>query len=321
MLSGPHPFTLRQLQYILSVADELSFGRAATRCRVSQPSLSSQIAQVEEALGVRLFERSHKRVLVTAVGRDLVARARRLLHDADELQRAAARAADPLSGTLRLGIIPTVSPYLLPAVTLPLRKAFARLRIEWLEDKTAALVQKLADGQIEGAIVALEADVGDVEKLIIASDPFFLVTRPEHPLGSSTSRVSAAELGGQELLLLDDGHCFREEALEVCSRAGAKEGAFRATSLSTLVQMIAGGGGATLLPAIALDAEAKRARLHVRPLAVPSARRTIGLIWRKGSPEQALQAVGATIRAAYPRSTSTPKDTPAPARAPSRGRP
>jgi LysR family transcriptional regulator, hydrogen peroxide-inducible genes activator len=300
MLSGPHTFTLRQLQYIVSVADELSFRRAAARCGVSQPSLSSQIAQVEDALGVRLFERSRKQVLVSTVGRDLVARARRLLRDADEIQWAAQGASDPLSGTLRLGVLATVSPYLLPAITLPLRKEFARLRIEWVEDKTAPLVQKLANGEIEGAIVALEADIGDVERQVIAKDPFFLVTRAEHPLATSTGRVSAAELRDQELLLLDDGHCFREQALEICSRSGAKQSEFRATSLSTLIQMIAGGGGATLLPAIAIDAEARRARLHVRPLAVPFAHRTIGLIWRKSSPEHALRAICTTIRASYP---------------------
>jgi LysR family hydrogen peroxide-inducible transcriptional activator len=302
MLSGPHAFTLRQLQYIVSVADELSFRRAAARCRVSQPSLSSQIAQVEEVLGVRLFERSHKQVIVSTVGRDLVARARRLLRDADEIQWAGQRAADPLSGTLRLGILATVSPYLLPAVTLPLRKELARLRIEWIEDKTEPLVQRLADGEIEGAIVALEADIGDVERQVIAKDPFFLVTRPEHPLATSTDRVSAAELRDQELLLLDDGHCFREQALEVCSRAGATQSEFRATSLSTLIHMIAGGGGATLIPALAIDAEVRRARLHVRPLAIPFAQRTIGLIWRKSSPEVTLRAVCTTIRASYPHS-------------------
>jgi LysR family transcriptional regulator, hydrogen peroxide-inducible genes activator len=303
MLSGPHAFSLRQLQYIVSVADELSFRRAAARCRISQPSLSSQIAQVEDMLGVRLFERSRRQVIVSSVGRELVARARRLLQEADEIQQAALSAADPLSGTLRLGIVPTISPYLLPAVTVPLRKEFARLRIEWVEDKTEPLLRRLADGQLGGAIVALEADLGDVERQVIAKDPFFLATRPEHPLAASTSRVTAAELRGQELLLLEDGHCFREQALEVCNGSSAKEGEFRATSLSTLIHVIAGSGGATLLPAIAIDAEAKRARLHVRPLALSFAQRTIGLIWRRGSPERALLAVCATIRASYPRST------------------
>jgi LysR family hydrogen peroxide-inducible transcriptional activator len=301
MAWAPHPFTLRQLQYLVAVGEELSFRRAALRCHVSQPSLSAQLAQAEEALGVRVFERSRKRVLVTEAGRELLERAKRLLLDADELWREAQRVADPLSGTLRLGIIPTISPYLLPAVTPRLRKGLARLRIAWLEDKTEALVQKLADGQLEGAIVALEASVGDVAHQVIATDRFVLVTRPEHALAAKKSPVSQAELRDEELLLLDDGHCFREQALEACSSTRVRESEFRATSLSTLVQMVAGGAGITLIPALAVDTEVRRARLHVRPLAAPSAQRTIALIWRKGcSVERALRAVGALLRDAYP---------------------
>jgi LysR family hydrogen peroxide-inducible transcriptional activator len=302
---APHPFTLRQLQYVVAVADELSFRRAADRCHVSQPSLSSQLAQ--EAFGVRLFERAHKRVLVTAAGRDIVEGARRLLLDADEIVHTAQRIGDPLAGTIRLGIIPTISPYLLPAVTPHLRKGLARLRIAWVEDKTETLVRRLADGQIEGAIVALEADIGDVAREVVATDPFVLVTRPEHPLAAKKSPVAQAELRGQELLLLDDGHCFREQALEACSGARAREGEFRATSLSTLVQMVSGGAGITLIPTLAVAAEAKRARLHVRPLAAPSAHRTVALIWRKGSSiEAALRAIAALLREAYPGGAGRP---------------
>lgn len=302
MHSAPHAFTLRQLQYIVAVADELSFRRAAARCRVSQPSLSGQLAQVEQALGVRLFERTHKRVLVSLVGRDIVERARQLLRVADELERAAQRIGDPLSGTIRLGVIPTISPYLLPPVTPHLRKTLPRLRVAWVEDKTESLVSRLSDGEIEGAVVALEAELGDVAKEVIASDPFVLVTRPEHPLATKKTAVTQAELRGEEMLLLDDGHCFREQALEACSSARVREGEFRATSLSTLVQMVSGGAGITLIPAIAVDTEVKRARLRVRPLAAPAAHRTIALIWRKGSAvEPALRAVATSLRDAYPR--------------------
>jgi LysR family hydrogen peroxide-inducible transcriptional activator len=298
-MSAPHPFTLRQLQYIAAVAEELSFRRAAARCHVSQPSLSSQLAQVEDALGVRLFERSRKRVLVTSAGQELVERAKRLLRDADEIVRAARSTSDPLSGTIRLGILPTISPYLLPSVAPRLRARLARLRIAWLEEKTDALVTRLTDGQIEGAVVALEAELGDVAREIVATDPFFVVTLPGHPLAKKKSAVSEAELRGQELLLLDDGHCFRNQALEACSRA--RESEFRATSLSTLVQMVSGGAGITLIPALAVDAEARRARLHVRPLASPAAHRTIALIWRKGSSrEAALRAVATQLRDSYP---------------------
>jgi LysR family hydrogen peroxide-inducible transcriptional activator len=301
MSSSPHPFTLRQLQYVVAVADELSFRRAAARCHVSQPSLSAQLAQVEEAIGVRLFERSRKRVLLTAAGADLVERARRLLRDADELVSAAQRIGDPLAGALRIGIIPTVSPYLLPAVTPHLRKRHPRLRIAWHEEKTDALLRRLADGRLEGAVVALEANVGDVAREVIATDPFVLVMHRDHPLAKKKSAVSQSELRGEELLLLDEGHCFRDQALEACRASRIREGEFRATSLTTLVQMVAGGAGITLLPALAVDAEVKRARLHARPLATPSAKRTLALIWRKGSSvDPALHAVAAVLRDAYP---------------------
>lgn len=301
MGSAPHPFTLRQLQYVVAVAEELSFRRAAARCHVSQPSLSMQLAQVEGALGVRLFERAPGHVLVTPAGRDLVERARRLLLEADELLRTAARTADPLSGTLRVGVIPTISPYLLPSVTPALRRKLPRLRIAWVEDKTEVLVQKLGVGELEGAVLALEADVGDVAREVVATDPFVLATRPEHPLAASSGAVTEADLRGEELLLLDEGHCFREQALEACRSARGREGDFRATSLSTLVQMVAGGAGITLIPAIAVDAEARRARLHIRPLAGKLAHRTIAVVWRKGSAlEPALREISAVVREAYP---------------------
>ncbi len=301
VLFGPHPFTLRQLQYVVAVAEDLSFRRAASRCNVSQPSLSGQIAQLEGALGVRLFDRTHKRVLVTKAGQELVQRAKTSLRDADELVAAARRASDPMAGTIRLGIIPTVSPYLLPTVAPRIRARLPRLRIAWLEDKTDTLVKKLAEGQIEGAVVALEANVGDVVEDIVAKDPFFVVTLRDHPLAKKTSPVSEADLRGQELLLLDDGHCFREQALEACAHARIREGEFRATSLTTLVQMVSGGAGITLIPGLAVRAEARRARLHVRPLDARSAQRTIALVWRKGaSAEPALRLVAAVLREAYP---------------------
>lgn len=301
MSGAPHPFTLRQLQYVVAVADELSFHRAAARCHVSQPTLSTQLAQVEGALGVSLFERSRKRVLLTAAGRDVVDRARRLLLEADEMVNATPRSGDPLSGTIRLGVIPTISPYLLPSATPALRKKMPRLRIAWVEEKTDVLVRRLRDGELEGAVLALEAEVGDVAREVIAKDPFMLVTPPGHALAAGKAPVAQAALRGEELLLLDEGHCFRDQALEACGTARVREGEFRATSLSTLVQMVAGGAGITLIPALAVDAEARRARLHVRPLGGQGAHRTIALIWRRrSSVEPTLRAVGGALREAYP---------------------
>jgi LysR family hydrogen peroxide-inducible transcriptional activator len=286
----------------VAVADALSFRKAAELCHVSQPSLSAQLAQLEDAIGVRLFERDRRRVLVTAAGRKIVDRARRLLLGADDLVAAATQAGDPLAGTLRIGVLPTISPYLLPSATPALRAAYPRLAAVWVEDKTEALVRSLDAGALDAALLALESEVEDVDREIVASDPFVLAARPDSPLGSRSSRVIPAELRDAEVLLLDDGHCFRDQALEYCSRARARELEFRATSLSTLAQMVAGGAGVTLLPRLAVPTETERAGLKVRAFAEPAPARTIALVWRKRSPiADALRRLAATIRQAYPR--------------------
>jgi LysR family hydrogen peroxide-inducible transcriptional activator len=292
--------TLRQLQYIVGVADTLSFRRAAERCHVSQPSLSAQVAQLEGALGVRVFERDRRRVLLTAPGREIVDRARRLLMGADDLVDAARRAADPLAGTLRIGVIPTISPYLLPDLARRLRKTFPRLTVLWVEDKTSTLVKSLGMGALEAALLALEADLGDLAREVVATDPFALVAPFSHALGKTGQAARPRDLAGESVLLLDDGHCFRDQALALCSLAKAQELAFRATSLSTLVQMVAGGTGVTLLPALAVPTEARRARLRVRSFQQPAPHRTIGLVWRKQSPlEPALRPIAGVAREAY----------------------
>lgn len=295
-----HPFTLRQLQYVVAVADALSFRKAAERCHVSQPSLSAQLGQLEDAMGVRLFERDRRRVLLTAAGKDLVERARRLLVEADDFLAAAKRAGDPLAGELRIGVIPTISPYLLPSITPALRTAYPRLTMRWLEDKTEVLVRTLDAGLIDVALLALEADLGDVESEVIAVDPFVLVSRPDDPLVAKSRPITLSELGEANVLLLDDGHCLREQALAVCARGQARELEFRATSLSTLVHMVAGGAGVTLLPVLAVAVEVERAGLRARPFARPAPHRTIALVWRKRSPlRDALRKIAATIRDAY----------------------
>lgn len=297
-----HAFSLRQLQYAVAVAKTLSFREAAELCHVAQPSLSAQLAQLEEVLSVRLFERDRRRVLLTAAGRELVERASRLLVDADELTLVARQAADPLSGTLRIGVIPTISPYLLPSVTPRLRKRYPQLGIAWREDKTELLVSGLQRGELDAAIVALEFPMGDLEREVIAHDPFVLVAPPEHALVKKSSPLAVRELRGAEVLLLDDGHCFREHALAVCGAAKARELEFRATSLSTLVQMVAGGAGVTLLPSLAVPTELRRAKLRLRRFVEPSPRRTIALVFRQQSPlASSLCAVAAVVREAYKR--------------------
>lgn len=304
MTFAPHPFTLRQLQYVIAVAEALSFRRAAERCHVSQPSLSAQIAQIEKALDVTLFERTRRRVLVTTAGRDILDRARRLLLDADDLVDAGKRVSDPLSWRIRVGVIPTVAPYLLPTVSPVLRTKFPRLTLAWREDKTDLLMKELDGGALDAALVALEAELGDVEREILGPDPFVLALPAHHPLARKTSPVKPSELRGEDVLLLDEGHCFREQALEICSMARAREGEFRATSLTTLVQMVAGGAGITILPTVAVSTEATRAGLRVRKLASSRARRTIALVWRKRSPlAPALRRIALVLRDAFPTST------------------
>jgi len=303
-----HSFTLRQLQYVVAVAEALSFRRAAERCHVSQPSLSAQVALVEDALKVRLFERDRRRVLLTSAGRELVERARRILVEVDDLVKAADRIGDPLSGTLRVGVIPTISPYLLPTIAPRLQAEFPALSLAWVEDKTATLIKDLESGALDAAIVALEAEVGDVEHAVIAKDAFLLACAPSHPLAKKSTPTSPRELNGVDVLLLDDGHCFREQALSYCRAQKAHELEFRATSLSTLVQMVAAGRGVTLLPELALGTEARRADLKLKRFIEPAPGRTIALVWRRRSAlAAALTKVAVVLRAAYPAALATPR--------------
>ena len=294
--------SLRQLQYAVAVADTLSFRAAATLCHTSQPSLSAQIGELERTLGVVLFERNRRRVLVTPIGSAVIERARRVLLEAAAVVGEARRLGNPFSGTLRLGVIPTIAPYLLPEIAAPLRTAFPRLALHWTEDKTAALLHALTHGVLDAALVAREASLGDMECAEIAADPFVLVTPRGHPLGRSRALVRPNDLNRAPLLLLEDGHCLRDQALAVCSQTPRYDEAVRATSLATLAQMVSGGTGVTLLPQLALAVENRRGSLVIRRFAPPLPQRTIVLIWRPGSPLAAtLRRVATEMRKAYPR--------------------
>lgn len=296
----PHPFSLRQLQYAVAVAEARSFSEAAARCHVSQPSLSAQVAQLEEALGAQLFERDRRRVLLTAVGEQILERARTVLREVDDLVDFAQRSTDPLAGTIRLGVIPTLSPYLIPCIRPALRRDYPELTLLWVEDKTEVLRTKLAAAELDGALLAVEAEIGEVEREIVGYDPFVLAAPAGHPLTLRASPVRLEELESENVLLLDDGHCFRDQALAVCSSAKAQELEFRATSLPTLAQMVADGTGITLLPQLAVATELRRARLSVRPFADPVPGRTIALVWRRRSPlGAALKQIASTAREAF----------------------
>lgn len=282
--TAPFGFTLRQLQYVVAVSETLSFSRAAERCHVSQPALSAQLAEVENQLGVVLFERARKQVLVTPAGASLLPLIRRALIAADELEQTAELAREPFGGTLRLGVIPTISPYLLPRIVPALSAAKPKLRLVWTEDKTEDLMTALNEGRLEAAIVALEAPIGDVEHAVIGHDPFVLAMPKQHRLAKGRTRVRREELRDESILLLDDGHCVRDQALSFCSQAGPTELGFRATSLSTLAQMVGSGTGITLLPELSVNTENRDGQLAVRRFADPEPSRTIALVWRKQSP-------------------------------------
>ena len=297
-LLAPAPVSLRQMQYLLAVADLGGFRRAAEACHVSQPSLSAQIAHAEAALGVRLFERDRRGVRVSAAGLPLIAQARAVLVAAGDLRELGRQLADPFTGTLRIGVIPTISPYLLPEVAPGLARAYPRLTIVWREDHTGGLVRQLNEGALDVTIVALEADLGTLDHAVLLRDPFLLAIAPEHPLAAPKRRARIDDLDGVGVLLLDDGHCFRDQALQLCARVGAREAGYRATSLATLVQMASAGHGVTLLPSIAIPVENRRGQLVVRSFAPPGPGRTIVLAWRRGSAlAPSLDILAASIRA------------------------
>ena len=283
MRHAPHAFTLRQLQYVTAVASELSFRRAAAKCGVSQPSLSAQVAQLEELLGVQLFERDNRYVRLSPAGEALLGRARRILVEADDLGRAAEYLGDPLAGSLRIGVIPTISPYALPRVGPAAQRELPKLRVAWVEEKTPTLVARLEAGAIDGALLALEADLGVVDHAEVARDPFVIASPHAHPLAKKRARLSTDELRGSDVLLLDEGHCLRDQALAFCTWSEFREHAFRATSLTTLAQMVQAGAGVTLLPKLAVPTEAERFGLAVRRFEDPEPFRTLAYVWRRGA--------------------------------------
>jgi LysR family hydrogen peroxide-inducible transcriptional activator len=275
--------SLRQLEYLVAIADLGSFHRAARACGVSQPGLSAQIRQLETLLDLRLLERDRRRVLLSPAGVELVRRARVVLAEAQGLVEVARAFQRPLCGSLRLGVIPTVAPYLLPRVLPRVRKRHPELRLRLREAQTGELVAALERGELDVLLLALEAPLGDLATRELFRDPFHVALPTAHRL-AKRKRVREQDLAGEAVLLLDDGHCLRAQALAVCREAGADEQSdFRATSLGTLIEMVCGGAGVTLLPELALRTEARRSGLAVRPFAKPAPHRTIGLAWRASS--------------------------------------
>jgi len=295
------PYTLRQLQYLVAVADLGGFRKAAEACSVAQPSMSAQVAQVEQAIGVQIFERGARGIRVTAAGAVLIDRARSVLLATRDLSDAARLQGDPMRGTVRIGVIPTVCPYLLPEIAPALRQRLPTLHLIWREDKTQALIDAIDDGSIDGAILALDDRVMAFEHATVGDDPFVLAAALGHRLARSHTRASTDVLEGETVLLLDDGHCFREQALAVCGASGAKEADVKATGLSTLVQMVGAGDGVTLLPVLAVPVENRRGQLAIRAFKSPQPTRRLVVAWRKGSAmRRPLEAIAGVIRKAWP---------------------
>ena len=276
--------SIRQLRHLAAVADQRHFGRAARACFVTQSTLSASIKTLEAALGAVLVERTKRSVMMTPLGEDVVARARAILAEVDDLVDLVGASGEPLSGSLRLGVIPTIGPYLLPRVLPALREAHPDLRLYLREDRTGALLERLAAGDLDALLLAFPTPVRRVAAFVFADDPFWVAFPREHPL-ARCERVAPADLDEEPLLLLEEGHCLRGHALAACDPGGRREASgFQATSLATLVQMVDNGLGLTLLPKMAVDAGITRGtRLAVRPLADPAGGRKIGLAWRDSS--------------------------------------
>jgi LysR family transcriptional regulator, hydrogen peroxide-inducible genes activator len=295
-MASLNDLSVRQLQYAVAVADTLGFHKAAARCHVSQPALSAQIQQLESVLGVTIFERGPRRILITPAGHDVLLRARRILVELDELLMAAARAREPLTGTLRVAVIPTVAPYLLPEVAPTVATRYPRLALVYREEKTPDVVRLLRDGSIDAGIVALEADIGDCDHAELGRDEFVAALPKGHPLAKKKS-LSLSDLEDALVLLLEEGHCFRTQALALCEKVRARECPFRATSLATLAQMVSGGVGVTLLPSLSVSVENRRAQLEIRQFGKPSPSRTLALVWRQRAPfGEALRELAQALR-------------------------
>jgi LysR family transcriptional regulator, hydrogen peroxide-inducible genes activator len=273
---------LKDLRYLVAVADALHFGRAAERCFVSQPTLSAQLKKLEQYLGVQLIERQPNNVSLTEAGKQIVARARRILEASDEVVTLARAHRDPLAGRLRLALLPTIGPYLLPRVSQSIRRALPRLELHLYEYQTAPMLEKLRCGELDLGILALPVELEGLEARELFAEPFTVAVPDRHRLARQ-ERVQVADLEDETLLLLEEGHCLRDQALEVCSRVGAGESQdFRATSLETLRQMVATGAGVTLLPELATKGAYGDARgVTVLPFAKPAPVRRIGAVWRR----------------------------------------
>lgn len=276
---------LQDLRYLVAVADHRHFGRAAEACFVSQPTLSTQIKKLERELGVELIERNPRQIMLTSVGESIVERARVVLRETDNIREVARRATDPEAGSLRIGLFPTLAPYLLPHVVPVLHDRFPKLELLLVEEKSAVVHQRLRDGQLDVGLLALPVHDDHLQCEPLFTEEFVLAVPTGHPLSQVQGTVSTSVLAGDNVLLLEEGHCLRDQALSVCQLAGAEErSGFRATSLETLRQMVAAGVGVTLLPELAVEPPVPASPdIALVRFDEPVPRRQIAMFWRRTS--------------------------------------
>jgi LysR family hydrogen peroxide-inducible transcriptional activator len=277
--------SIKQLKYLCAVAEHRHFSKAAAACHVTQSTLSAAIQELEAQLGVKVFERNKKTVLITALGEKLLSQARIVLGDVEDFVGLARAHEAPLSGDLRLGVIPTIGPFLLPPILSDLRKRFDKLKLYLKEEMSAQLVQQLQQGQLDLIVLAFPYPLPDMETVSLFKDEFLLCLPPGHQL-EKIQQVKQQQLRGESLLLLEEGHCLRDHALEACKLETADTDlVYQGTSLHTLVQMVANGLGLTLLPAISVDADILGdTHLQLKHFSNENVSREIGMAWRKSDP-------------------------------------
>jgi LysR family hydrogen peroxide-inducible transcriptional activator len=279
--------TLKQLKYLCAVAEHGHFGRAAKACHVSQSTLSAGIIELEEVLGTSLVERNNRQVLLSGLGQEVVARSQEILLQAEDLVALCDASAEPFTGKLRLGVIPTIAPFVLPRLLKSLRSKYPDFQLFIREDLSGHLVDALYRGEVDLILLALPFPAENVDTMALYEDDFVLAS-PASNVFSASAEVKTSQLKGEELLLLEDGHCLRDHALEACKLRDADISIpYQATSLNTIVQMVANGIGVTLLPRMALDAHILSGTdVSVYEFSEKNVSRTIGLMWRNKTPRQ-----------------------------------
>lgn len=296
--------TLQELRYLVALADQGSFVRAAESCHVGQPTLSTQLKKLEDTLGVALFERNKHRLIPTPVGEQIIEQARTVLDVTARIKHLARQGLDPMNGPLRLGVFPTLGPYLVPCLLPKIRAAFPKLHLYLREDLTANLLERLRKGRLDALLLALPVRGDDLVTMELFREAFVVALPAGHALAAKRA-VSEQDLAGEKVLLLEEGHCMRDQALAICSAASSEEREeLKATSLETLRQMVAAGIGCTLLPKLAAMPGVGSIQgnlVAIRPLAFPTAYRTIGLVWRQGYPgKSTVRALGDLIISCLP---------------------